>query len=276
MENQTIMPTIPAQQRKGYVNYIQAFLFVGIYVTLGYVLKLDPNIYLLIGIPLTVAFQLFVRRLPIYRLWVRDSPRFKLSKLAIVIAIAFMAEPVRELVLMLIHKNTQLVKLTFLMTAMIGAIGAAFSFCSFTKATVKQFFLCLLIAGGIGIFLILLGPLAVALLKGHSMHFGFHKGIKSLLIYIPVGFVMEEVIFRGMLDTLVNPGANPKNIGSAFFVSALWGLWHLPVAHANAVVLIVVHSLVGIPLSIFWRKSGNLAVTSFTHAFIDAVRNALM
>jgi membrane protease YdiL (CAAX protease family) len=43
----------------------------------------------------------------------------------------------------------------------------------------------------------------------------------------------------------------------------------------TAIALAVTHSLIGVPLAIFWRKSGNLAVPAFTHALIDAVRNAL-
>jgi hypothetical protein len=34
-------------------------------------------------------------------------------------------------------------------------------------------------------------------------------------------------------------------------------------------------SLIGVPLAICWRQSGNLAVRAFVHAMIDAVRNAL-
>jgi membrane protease YdiL (CAAX protease family) len=41
-------------------------------------------------------------------------------------------------------------------------------------------------------------------------------------------------------------------------------------------VIVVIHTLVGVPLAFFWRRSGNLAVPAFTHALIDAVRNALM
>jgi membrane protease YdiL (CAAX protease family) len=32
--------------------------------------------------------------------------------------------------------------------------------------------------------------------------------------------------------------------------------------------------MVGIPLSLFWRRSGNLFVPAAVHALIDAVRNA--
>ncbi len=37
----------------------------------------------------------------------------------------------------------------------------------------------------------------------------------------------------------------------------------------------VVHALIGVPLAIYWRKSGNLAVTAFTHALIDGIRDGL-
>jgi membrane protease YdiL (CAAX protease family) len=40
-------------------------------------------------------------------------------------------------------------------------------------------------------------------------------------------------------------------------------------------IIAVVHSLIGVPLVIYWRKSGNLAVPAFTHALIDGVRDGL-
>jgi len=40
--------------------------------------------------------------------------------------------------------------------------------------------------------------------------------------------------------------------------------------------LVTSQSIAGVPLSLFWRKSGNLAVPGFTHAFVDAVRNAVL
>jgi hypothetical protein len=40
-------------------------------------------------------------------------------------------------------------------------------------------------------------------------------------------------------------------------------------------MLVGFHSAIGIPLSFAWRRSGNLFVTAFTHALIDAVRDGL-
>jgi len=69
---------------------------------------------------------------------------------------------------------------------------------------------------------------------------------------------------------------------SPLLVSALWGLWHLPVAIGQVTLLVLVrqlvtvHCTIGVPLSISWRRSGNLFATGSTHALIDAVRNALL
>jgi len=82
-----------------------------------------------------------------------------------------------------------------------------------------------------------------------------------------------------MLDTYIHPSARTKNIWSALFISCLWGLWHLPLAVRDGVTLwstvlsVMTISLWGIILSIFWRRSGNLAVPAFSHAVADAVRD---
>src|SRR5262249_11223195 len=47
--------------------------FVGVWTALGLALHLDANQYLLLGVPLTVAFQLWVARRPLHELWVRPA-----------------------------------------------------------------------------------------------------------------------------------------------------------------------------------------------------------
>ncbi len=98
----------------------------------------------------------------------------------------------------------------------------------------------------------------------------------------PVGFVVEEVFFRGALDTYLHHGEEGTGWLSAIFVSALWGLWHLPgqtivLGHlaSTLVGLVIPEVLVGVPLSLWWRKSGNLATSNTAHAVLDAVRNGL-
>ena len=112
-------------------------------------------------------------------------------------------------------------------------------------------------------------------------------GLEWLLLYIPVVFVMEEVAFRGAIDSHVrHPGESHGvrstlyGIASAFVVSVLWGLWHYPITpHASVIEgvaeVLPLQVAVGPFLSFFWRRSGNLMVPGFVHATIDSVRNAL-
>lgn len=99
---------------------------------------------------------------------------------------------------------------------------------------------------------------------------------------VPISFVVEEVSFRGAFDAHVHDPEESRGLFSALFVSALWGLWHLPVVIAQGSLvallpqLLLVHCVIGVPLSIYWRRTGNLFVTGSTHALIDAVRNALL
>jgi membrane protease YdiL (CAAX protease family) len=83
------------------------------------------------------------------------------------------------------------------------------------------------------------------------------------------------------LDSHIHHPGESKRILTAIYTSALWGLWHYPlVTQAPALLslvlqLLAVQILVGVPLSIWWRKSGNLFVTGLTHALLDTVRNVL-
>ncbi len=110
--------------------------------------------------------------------------------------------------------------------------------------------------------------------------------IEWLLLYIPVVFMMEEVAFRGAIDSHVrHPGeshgvrSTVYGIASAIVVSVLWGLWHIPVVPHTSVIEVVsilpLEVAMGPFLSLFWRRSGNLMVPGFVHATVDSLRNAL-
>ena len=87
---------------------------------------------------------------------------------------------------------------------------------------------------------------------------------KYTALYFPATFLLEEVAFRGALDAHVHHDADRGGWRSAVLVSALWGLWHLPVSHSlplplQVVELVGVHVVLGVPLSLAWRRSRNLA-----------------
>jgi hypothetical protein len=278
--------THPIDIQKPYIRYIQAFIFVAIYIAIGIVLrllKLNPNIYLFMGIPLTLIFQIFIRKQPIQTLWVREYSKFKLSKWGMLIAAAFIILPVKIITQMILHNKIDIIIILYMVVVIMGTIGLAYSISHFNKSTMRFLLFCIATAGILGIGLFVATTIAHSINLHKAIQPDFKVGIKSLLIYIPACFIIEEVVFRGLLDSHVYHPGQKKGIWSAVFISALWGLWHIPVAPVHGIwnllittaVLITVHTIIGVPLSIFWRKSGNLVVTCFTHSLIDAVRNFL-
>lgn len=265
-------------------RYTEVFLFVAVYIGVGLALKPDPNVYLFIGIPLTLLFQLLIRREPLQTLWVREYHRFSLSRWGLLIAFALMIYPVKQIISKGMSHHLTPVFCCFMVAVMAGAVGAGYSLCYFKRDTWRYFSLCLLIGGGVGVSIMV----SFAVIRAHMMHQSLYPnvptGLSSLATYFPISFILEEVVFRGLLDSHIHPKPESRGILSAMFVSALWGLWHIPVAlhrgDKNAVAIVAMllftHTVIGVPLSIFWRRSGNLAVPAFSHAFIDAVRNSLI
>jgi membrane protease YdiL (CAAX protease family) len=92
---------------------------------------------------------------------------------------------------------------------------------------------------------------------------------------------MEEVAFRGVLDSHIQHPQDARRWVSAFLLSGVSGWWHLPITPASAlqqgiIVFPIMHAMVGVPFSLFWRRSGNLFVPADVHALIDAVRNTVL
>ena len=104
--------------------------------------------------------------------------------------------------------------------------------------------------------------------------------VVSVATYLPVVFVIEEVLFRGLLEPWLHGSTPGPDRASALFGSALWGLWHLPVMTVNLGLLtipylIAIHTALGYVLVTAWRRTGNLAVPGIAHAVSDALRNAV-
>jgi len=274
-------------------RYLQAAAFVGLWMTIGWIFRLGAESYLVIGVPLTAAFQAFVRRQPLGSLWVRDATLFRLSRpriiLALVLGVALAVLP--AMLLLDSFKSgswrTQVSATLWTLCGVVGAFGAGFSLSHFHKPTWKSLLLCLATAGVIGCAIMGLAFLVLVLTHKHAAAISWSQakvGLSSFLVYVPICFVLEEVSFRGALDAHVHQPGDRYPWLSAFFVSCLWGLWHLPIHGERkilnvillAIAMPLVHSATGIFLSFGWRRSGNLAVPAIVHSFIDAVRNMLM
>lgn len=251
--------------------------FVALSIALGEALDMNPNVYLVVNIPLVVAFQLLVARRPVRALWLRDAPRFALGRREMILAALLAIVPLVILVDDLAAGNGLPVVLWDLAT-IAGAIPAAWALGHFTRLTSRQLLLCLATAGPIGLFwtvgLDLLGDVYVRHVA--EPDFDVIVFLEYALLYLPAAFVMEEVVFRGALDSRVQQPGERHGILTAVYVSVLWGLWHIPVAGTEGtVMLVVVMGTTGVPLSLWWRRSRNLAVSGGTHSFVDAARNGI-
>ncbi|MGH7992851.1 MAG: CPBP family intramembrane glutamic endopeptidase [Limisphaerales bacterium] len=272
-----------------FVRCVQAVVFVGVWMTIGWLFHLGGDSYLVVGVPLVVIFQLLARKKPLVTLWIRDAERFRLSPLGILLGCCLAILPTVRLIQTVrsVDWASQIPEILWYVCCIIGAFGAAFGFCRFVKQTWRDLGFCMLTAGLIGSGTMLLGALIrwamlhkPIVLNGHMAA----VGIGSFILYVPVCFVLEEVVFRGAIDSHVFQPGDKGQWWTAVLVSTLWGWWHLPIVGVTGIqqfaVYIVflpcIHIAVGVFFSLSWRRSGNLAVPATVHAFVDAVRNILM
>jgi hypothetical protein len=263
---------------------MEAIGFVGVWIGAGLFLRLDANTYLLIGVPLLWLFQRYVRREALAGLWVQGAASFDLKGMDWLVVLLLMAVPAVEIVTTVRDRN--LIEFLWWVCSLFGAIPAAFSLRNVSRmGSPRKAVVYALIAVGIGGGQFALGALG----RGHSAMpriSALPVLLEEFLSYFTVCFVLEEVVFRGAIDSHVAlAGARDwPAMSSALFVSGLWGLWHVPVVlamngKANLVLaaagLVIAHSLVGVPLSFCWRKGGTLALPAAAHALIDAYRDII-
>lgn len=260
----------------------EGLAFVATWVVLGYLLPFGSESYLLLGIPLTVAFQVLVRRRPLRELWVRDAAvGASLARRDVAVTGLLAAAPAYWGIRAFEGGNPVII--AWYAVAVLGAAAAAYSLRSTSLGAMLRAAALPTAVGVIG-NVVVIGAIHLATgtpLDGLTLVGGV---VKWLVIYFPATFVIEEVAFRGALDSHVHHSGEGRGLQSALFVSVLWGLWHLPVSDGMpfmpfpvlVAALVGWHCVVGVPLSRAWRRSGNLAGPAFAHSAMDAVRNALL
>ncbi len=294
LESRIPDPSVTARPAIGANSRPLRFLIVGLVVivwwTLGFLLHLTTPAFLLLGVPLLVVFQVGIHRQPLRTLWVRSGPPLLLDGWFFLLWVLFSLFPVYAVIREAM--NLQFTNAAELSMAIVGAFGLAYALRAMQAKTWGQLGLCLLTVGIIGLlpqFVSLLLPHIVHLKSGHAVTTTTPTFVQSLdiatqwFLIAPVGFVVEEVFFRGALDTYLHRGEEGVGWLSALFISALWGLWHLsrqpmPVGQLlfTGMGLIISQVLVGVPLSLWWRTSGNLVVNNTAHGLLEAVRNGLI
>jgi membrane protease YdiL (CAAX protease family) len=265
-------------------RWVEALAFVGVWIAAGELLDMSGDIYLLFGIPLTAGFQLFVRKRPIKDLWVRGGPGLSPRTVSLRLAIPLAIVPCVHLAVSVV-KGQGLGYIGYALAAIVGAGAAAYALGRFRRETWRYLGLCVATASLLGVLLTIGAAWHDASMvhpTGGRLHPSALFGIESLLLYIPALFMMEEVAFRGAIDSHVrHPGeqhgvaSTIYGIASAIIVSILWGLWHHPIVPSATILqLLLLQVAMGPFLSLFWRRSGNLMVPGFAHALSDSVRNA--
>jgi membrane protease YdiL (CAAX protease family) len=257
---------------------IEAVGFVAVWMVAGYLLPVSSNGYLLLGVPLTAGFQLLVRRRPLRELFAGGTTRFALDRKGVVMAAVLGVAP--GYYASQAFMAGEWTAVGWYVCAMAGAVAAAFALrAGSMRATLRT--AALPIAVGASGMALVYGALHVATGTPLPAIDAVAALVKYTVLYFPATFLLEEVAFRGAIDAHVHHDGDTHRWQSAVFVSALWGLWHLPVSSGfplplMLVELVVVHVALGLGLSWAWRRTRNLGGPALAHAVIDAVRNATM
>ena len=249
--------------------YIISAVFVAAWVACGWTFQLGTVSYCLIGTPFVVAFQLVICRRPVHQLWVRDGESFHLDATGIMLAIAIIAAQAALFWRFLLPWH--ILGALFLFLMITGSVGFAHALRQQRADRFKQALPSFAVAVFIGC--ILVWTLKHSLTLSPAMMPAF---LKNFIRLLPCVFVIDEVVFRGLLDSYVAPSsAGPRQAWiSAIFISALWGFWHM--WHSQVFLGFALTLALGVPLSFCWRKSGTLLLPGVAHALLDAYRDTIL
>jgi membrane protease YdiL (CAAX protease family) len=252
-------------------------LVIGAYIAFGLALGLGSEAYLLLGVPITIAFEVLVVRRPLRSLWLRHAPPMTFDRRSVV-AVSVVAIAPAIVAAGGIRKGDVALTLWGL-TAMFGAVGVVYTVRVMNRDAVRSTIRTTMISGAVLVGVMVVYRLATGGLNG-NLAAAITTMLISTLTYVPVVFVMEEVLFRGLIETYLHGSTPGRDRASALYGSALWGLWHLPVASIalgalTIPYLVAVHTVIGFVLVTSWRRTGNLAAPGIAHAVIDALRNAI-
>jgi membrane protease YdiL (CAAX protease family) len=256
---------------------VVATLAIGGYVAFGFAFRLGAEAYLLLGIPITIGFQILVVRRPLRSLWLRQAPPMTFTPRSVVAIVVLAIAPAVVAAGGVRHGDLALVG--WGLAAMVGVVGAVYALRAMDRDAMGSTIRTTLITGVVLVGIMVAYRLATGGFSG-NLAAAMATAVISVATYLPVVFVMEEVLFRGVIDTYLHGSTPGPDRASALYGSALWGIWHLPVAFLALGILtipylVAVHTVLGYFLVTSWRRTGNLAAPGIAHAVIDALRNTV-
>jgi membrane protease YdiL (CAAX protease family) len=274
---QVIRPIAAIALDRRLARAVVATLVIGGYMALGFAFRLGAEAYLLLGIPITIAFQVLVVRRPLRALWLRQAPPMTFTPRSIGAIVVLAIAP--AIVAASGVRDGDPALFGWGLAAMIGALGAVYALRAMDRDGVRSTIRTTLITAAVLVGIMVAYRLATGGFNG-NLAAAVTTAVISLLTYLPVVFVMEEVLFRGLIDTYLHGSTPGPDRPSALYGSALWGIWHLPVAFLALGILtipylVAAHIVLGYFLVTSRRRTGNLAAPGVAHAVIDALRNAV-
>lgn len=267
--------------------YLEVAGFVVVWMAAGLFLRLTVPVYFALGTALAFLFQLLVARRPWAQIWVREAQGFSLDLPAALIALALAGGASALLVAHVggfARGGTQAWKFCLLV---VGAVPAAFALRATKWAGLRAALpsmAAFYAVGWIWSQVIAWISRAIGVNASAKLQFTWQQlpniASDSLANFL-YAFLVEEVVFRGVFDSHVATGKTTcwGEFRSAIFVSALWGIWHvpmqgrgvnLPLAQFGFALHIVSIAIAGVPLAYCWRRSGTLVLPAALHAFGNA------
>jgi hypothetical protein len=263
-----------------------AGLVVALWMLLGVALRLGVEAYLLAGVPSMILFQRFVRRRPLWAAWVFDATAPALDARALGFGLAAAALPAARLVSALTRGQPPSRSVVlWLIAATLGGLVAGVALRAQRTDALRRALPTIAITMLSYIFMFSLAALVAhggRLALPAASELG--NALVQAVVYFDVSFVLEEVVFRGILDPYILGGERGTNAAwaSAIVGSALWGLWHVPVALAPGAAdlptllrLVLFHVGLGAMLCFVARIAGTLAPSAAVHGLADAFRNVI-
>ena len=259
------------------VRGIIATLVIVGYVALGFALGLGADAYLLLGIPITIGIQALVVRRPLRALWLRGGRAITITARSLVAVAVVSLAP--AMIAIAGAQAGDFVRAGYGLAGIVGAFGAVHAIRAMTGDAALATVRATLINTAILAAVMTAFRLATGGFDGQVARAATTIAI-SIATYVPAVFVIEEVLFRGLIDPYLHASAAGRDRGTALYGSVLWGLWHLPVMSVDLGVLtipylVAIHGVLGVVLVAAWRRTGNLAAPGIAHAVSDAVRNGL-
>ncbi len=267
--------------------FIFGWMFLGVLLHLGFIYLQSTNYllqawgYLWIGIPLTLYFQLVVRKESLTSIWVRKESKFRLDIFGIVIALCLITVPAQILIKNLTSGDWG--EAVMMVISILGCFAAAFAIRGFSRSNLKDLGFCLLLSVVLGGLNLYSGITQKIIDPSFSTFIQF---LRFFVINFSSLFIIEENIFRGMLDSHLYKEGESGYWLSAFYVSILWGCWHLPLLvfqglqgsnlFMAGLQILGLTLVTGLLFSILWRRTGNLIIPGIPHAITDAVGNLIV